>query len=215
MARVDRALGSLVEWPAALLVLADIAVLGAGVVSRYVLHSPLLWSDELASILFLWLAMLGSVVALRRGEHMRMTALVSSASPPRRALMEAVATLACLAFLALVVVPAWEYAAEERAITTPALEISNLWRAAALPVGIVLMAVFAVLRLLRSVGPRTGLGAVLVVGGLVGLFWLAAPMLVPLGRLNLLIFFVGVAGGCVFAGIPIAFAFGQIGRAHV
>ena len=208
LARVDRALGSLVEWPAALLVLADIAVLGAGVVSRYVLHSPLLWSDELASILFLWLAMLGSVVALRRGEHMRMTALVSSASPPRRALMEAVATLACLAFLALVVVPAWEYAAEERAITTPALEISNLWRAAALPVGIVLMAVFAVLRLLRSVGPRTGLGAVLVVGGLVGLFWLAAPMLVPLGRLNLLIFFVGVAGGCVFAGIPIAFAFG-------
>ena len=208
LARVDRVLGSLVEWPAALLVLADIAVLGAGVVSRYVLHSPLLWSDELASILFLWLAMLGSVVALRRGEHMRMTALVSSASPPRRALMEAVATLACLAFLALVVVPAWEYAAEERAITTPALEISNLWRAAALPVGIVLMAVFAVLRLLRSVGPRTGLGAVLVVGGLVGLFWLAAPMLVPLGRLNLLIFFVGVAGGCVFAGIPIAFAFG-------
>ena len=208
LARVDRALGSLVEWPAALLVLADIAVLGAGVVSRYVLHSPLLWSDELASILFLWLAMLGSVVALRRGEHMRMTALVSSASPPRRALMEAVATLACLAFLALVVVPAWEYAAEERAITTPALEISNLWRAAALPVGIVLMAVFALLRLLRSVGPRTGLGAVLVVGGLVGLFWLAAPMLVPLGRLNLLIFFVGVAGGCVFAGIPIAFAFG-------
>ena len=208
LARVDRALGSLVEWPAALLVLADIAVLGAGVVSRYVLHSPLLWSDELASILFLWLAMLGSVVALRRGEHMRMTALVSSASPPRRALMEAVATLACLAFLALVVVPAWEYAAEERAITTPALEISNLWRAAALPVGIVLMAVFALLRLLRSVGPRTGLGAVLVVGGLVGLFWLASPMLVPLGRLNLLIFFVGVAGGCVFAGIPIAFAFG-------
>ena len=208
LARVDRALGSLVEWPAALLVLADIAVLGAGVVSRYLLHSPLLWSDELASILFLWLAMLGSVVALRRGEHMRMTALVSGASPPRRALMEAVATLACLAFLALVVAPAWEYAAEERAITTPALEISNLWRAAALPVGIVLMAVFAALRLLRSAGLRTGLGAVLIVGGLVGLFWLAAPMLAPLGRLNLLIFFVGVAGGCVFAGIPIAFAFG-------
>ncbi len=208
LARVDRALGSLVEWPAALLVLADISVLGAGVVSRYLLHSPLLWSDELASILFLWLAMLGSVVALRRGEHMRMTALVSGASPPRRALMEAVATLACLAFLALVVAPAWEYAAEERAITTPALEISNLWRAAALPVGIVLMAVFAALRLLRSAGLRTGLGAVLIVGGLVGLFWLAAPMLAPLGRLNLLIFFVGVAGGCVFAGIPIAFAFG-------
>ena len=34
----------------------------------------------------------------------------------------------------------------------------------------------------------------------------------PLGKLNLLIFFVGVAGGCVFAGIPIAFGFGAISK---
>lgn len=44
--------------PAALLVLAEIAVLFAGIVGRYVFHSPLVWSDELAGILFLWLAML-------------------------------------------------------------------------------------------------------------------------------------------------------------
>ena len=208
LARLDRGLGWLVEVPAALLVLADILVLLAGVVSRYLLHNPLLWSDELASILFLWLAMLGSVVALRRGEHMRMTALVSSAGPQHRALLEAVATMACLAFLAMVVVPAWEYAAEERAITTPALELSNLWRAAALPVGIVLMAMFAVLRLLRAGSSAQLLQAALIVAALVLGFWLASPLFATLGRLNLLIFFVGVAGGCVFAGIPIAFAFG-------
>jgi tripartite ATP-independent transporter DctM subunit len=208
LARLDRGLGWLVEVPAALLVLADIVVLFAGVVSRYLLHSPLLWSDELASILFLWLAMLGSVVALRRGAHMRMTALVSSASPQRRALLEAVATMACLAFLTMVAYPAWEYAAEEQAITTPALELSNLWRAAALPVGIALMAVFAVLRLLRSAAAPQLLQAALIVAALVLGFWLASPLFAALGRLNLLVFFVGVAGGCVFAGIPIAFAFG-------
>ena len=42
----------------------------------------------------------------------------------------------------------------------------------------------------------------------VGLFWLAQPWLRPLGNLNLVIFFVGVAGFCVFAGVPIAFGFG-------
>nr|WP_316642479.1 TRAP transporter large permease subunit [uncultured Roseateles sp.] len=208
LARCDRGLGWLVEVPAALLVLADIIVLFAGVVSRYVLHSPLLWSDELASILFLWLAMLGSVVALRRGEHMRMTALVSSASPQRRATLELVATMACLAFLAMVVWPAWEYASEERFITTPALEVSNLWRAAALPVGILLMSLFAVLRLLRTGSAAQLLKVGMMVAALVAAFWFAAPLFAPLGRLNLLIFFVGVAGGCVFAGIPIAFAFG-------
>ena len=68
---------------AAALVLAEIVVLFAGVVARYVFHAPLVWSDELASILFLWLSMLGAVVALRRGEHMRMTALVDQRRPAR------------------------------------------------------------------------------------------------------------------------------------
>ncbi len=63
---LDRGIGWLVEVPAALLVLAEIGVLLAGVVSRYVFHEPLIWSDELAGILFLWLAMLGAVVAFRR-----------------------------------------------------------------------------------------------------------------------------------------------------
>ncbi len=209
-ARLDRWLGWAVEVPAALLVLADIVVLFAGVVSRYVLHSPLLWSDELASILFLWLAMLGAVVALRRGEHMRMTALVSKAGPERRALLEAVATVACGAFLAMVAWPAWEYAADERAITTPALELSNLWRAAALPVGLGLMGLFTLLRLLRQSGValKPVLQALAIIAAIVAVFWVASPLFAGLGRLNLLIFFVGVAGGCVFAGIPIGFGFG-------
>ncbi|QJC57528.1 Sialic acid TRAP transporter permease protein SiaT [Polaromonas vacuolata] len=204
----DAVLGRLVEIPVALLVLADIGVLFAGVVSRYWLHSPLLWSDELASIMFLWLAMLGSVVALRRGEHMRMTALVAKAGPQRRALLELVAVAACLSFLLMVAWPAWEYAADERAITTPSLGISNLWRAAALPVGIALMAVFAALRLLRVSNFSQSLQAVVLVTVIALVFWLASPLFADLGRLNLLIFFVGLGGACVFVGIPIAFAFG-------
>ena len=77
------------EIPAAILVVAEIVILFSGIVARYVLHTPLVWSDELASILFLWLAMLGAVVALRRGEHMRMTALVNHIGPARRAQLEA------------------------------------------------------------------------------------------------------------------------------
>ena len=206
--RVDRALGWLVEVPAGLLVLADIVVLFAGVFSRFVLHRPLVWSDELASILFLWLAMLGAVTALRRGEHMRMTALVGRLRPSSRAVFEAVAMAACLAFLGLVIWPAWQYAADERAITTPALEISNVWRAAALPIGVLLMAIFAVLRLLRFATRKDAYVAIAAVTIVVAAFWLLGPQLSKLGRLNLLVFFVGVAGGSVLAGIPIAFAFG-------
>src|SRR5947199_10420288 len=116
---LDASLGMLVEIPAALLVVAEIVILFAGVVARYGLHRPLIWSDELASILFLWLAMLGAVVAFRRAEHMRMTALVASAKPATRAWLDVVATCAALAFLLLVAWPAYEYAFEESFITTP------------------------------------------------------------------------------------------------
>src|SRR5205085_4215271 len=40
------------------------------------------------------------------------------------------------------------------------------------------------------------------------LFWLGSPLFHHLGNLNLLIFFIGVVGVAVFAGVPIAFAFG-------
>ena len=208
LGRFEHALGLLVEGPAAALVVADIAVLFAGVFARFVLHRPLVWSDELASLLFLWLAMLGAVVALRRGEHMRMTALVTRLAPPQRALLEALAVAAALAFLSMVAWPAFEYASDEAAITTPALEISNAWRAAALPVGVGLMALFSLLRLLRVAPLKQTLQAVAGVVVLVAAFWFARPLFDNLGRWNLLVFFVGVAAGCVLAGIPIAFAFG-------
>ena len=99
---IDSLLGCMVEHAAAAIVLVEIAVLFAGVVARYALHSPLVWSDELASILFLWLSMLGAVVALRRGEHMRMTAFVNNVGPARRAQLETAALAASLAFLALI-----------------------------------------------------------------------------------------------------------------
>jgi tripartite ATP-independent transporter DctM subunit len=198
----------LVEIPAALLVVAEIAILFAGVAARYGMHRPLIWSDELASILFLWLAMLGAAVAFRRAEHMRMTAVVASARPATRAYLDVVATSAALAFLLLIAWPACEYAYEESFITTPALQIPNIWRAAALPAGIGLMALFALLRLARAGDARTLLGAVLSVALLIAVFWLVQPWLRPLGNINLIIFFVGVAGFCVFTGVPIAFGFG-------
>ncbi|WP_316185061.1 MULTISPECIES: TRAP transporter large permease subunit [unclassified Bradyrhizobium] len=205
---LDALLGLLVEIPAALLVVAEIVILFAGVVARYVLHRPLIWSDELASILFLWLAMLGAAVAFRRGEHMRMTAMVARASPGLRAYLDLVATSAALAFLVMIAWPSWEYAYEESFITTPALQIENIWRAAALPVGIGLMALFALIRLARTASVRTMLLAVVSVAAIIALFWVAQPLLKPLGNINLVIFFVGVVGLCVFAGVPIAFAFG-------
>src|SRR5215203_1115499 len=206
--RINSVLVPLVEIPAALLVVAEIVVLFAGILARYVFHKPIVWSDELAGILFLWLAMLGSVVAFQRGEHMRMTAIVGMLEPRARAFLDVIAVAAALAFLLLVMHPAYEFAADEIYVTTPALEITNSWRAAALPVGIGLMLLAALLRLASVSDWRHVAGGVALVAALIGLMVLLAPVLRPLGNLNLLIFFVGLVGAMVFAAVPIAFAFG-------
>lgn len=206
-ARLNAVLVPAVAIPAALLVVAEIAVLLAGILGRYA-GRPLIWSDELASILFLWLAMLGAVIALQRGEHMRMTAVVGMLQPRTRAFLDVVAVAAALAFLVLVMHPAYEFAVDEVYVTTPALGIVNSWRAAALPTGIGLMLLVALLRLAGVGDLRHVVGAVAVVVAIIGALVLLAPVLKPLGNLNLLIFFVFLVGLMVFAAVPIAFAFG-------
>ena len=150
--QMHRLMGTLVEVPAALLVLAEVVILLAGVVYRYLLHSPLVWSDELASILFLWLAMLGSVIAFQRGEHMRMTAVVGKLAPRARMFLDLLATAAAIAFLVFVIHPAIEFAQDEMFVTTPALELANAWRAAALPVGLGLMLLIGLIALCARIG---------------------------------------------------------------
>src|SRR5213083_1035408 len=199
-ARLDTWLGHFVEWPVAILTALEVVILFVGVVSRYVVRNPVVWSDELASILFLWLAMLGAVVAFRRSEHMRMSTLVARTSPRWRAFFEAFAVALAVAFLGLILHPALEYAADEAAIVTPAMEIPNIWRAAALPVGCALMLVFALLRLART----GGLGQILLALCLIALIgaglWILKPVFVAMGNYKLVVFFVALVAAGVLAG---------------
>jgi tripartite ATP-independent transporter DctM subunit len=208
MLTVEKYLSRVVEFVAAMLIAAEVIILFAGVISHYFLQRPLVWSDELAEILFLWLASLGAVVAFRRNEHMRMTAFVGMASERVRSYLEAISIGAALAFLLFTLEPAYEFASEEAFVTTPALELSNAWRAAALPVGLGLMAIMALIQLIsiRNWGViAVGVVAIAVVSAVL---MALEPVLRGLGNLNLLIFFVGITAMLVFAGVPIAFSFG-------
>ncbi len=205
--RVDRAFGLGLEIATALLVVAEIVILFIGIVARYAFNRPLIWSDELASLLFLWLAMLGTVLALRRGDHMRMTALVNRFRLRTRHFFELLALIAALVFFGGILLPAFDYTAGEAIVSLLSLGISMSWRAAAMPIGIALLGVTVLLRVVSQPKPATLL-ALLVAAAIIAVFALLHPALLTLGRMNLLIFFLGVVTACVFAGIPIAVSFG-------
>jgi tripartite ATP-independent transporter DctM subunit len=197
-----------VEALAAALLLVVVLQLLANALSRYLLHLPIIWGDEVASIAFIWLAMLGSLVAIDRNEHLRLTLFVRAMPERLQRFVDTLALLLVAAFLLALAYPAYDYASEEAFITLPALGIAGSFRAAALPVGICGMAALAVAHAVRRSKLADILISLAIVAAALGALWLAAPMLIKAGNVTILLFLVGFVAACLVAGVPIAFCFG-------
>ncbi len=210
----ERWLRHAVEGPVCALMVAEVAILLAGIMARAVFRSPIIWTDELASILFLWLAMLGSVVAVQRGTHMRLTFLVALLPPrlQRRCDVLAIGTMA--AFLAMLLPPTLDYLADQAMVQTPALGWPGTVRALAMPVGCGLALLSAVAKLARH-GVRDLLAVAALLALLAVAIYAASPLLVAMDNWALVVFFIGLLGVAVLAGVPIAFAFALATTAYL
>lgn len=206
-AACERPLVRSLEFVSALLVLALVFILLIGVIARYAFHAPLVWTDELGQTLFLWLGVLGAAVALNRGEHMRMTALIVRARSHTRVGLEAFAAASGLVFLAVVIQPSIEYIQEVSRLEMPGLGVSKMWLTLPMPIGFVLMLLVGAVRLYR-VFP-VWLATLLVIVALAAAAFspMADPWLERLGNLNLILFFIGLVGASILSGVPIAIAF--------
>ncbi|PZU92936.1 MAG: hypothetical protein DI527_08125 [Chelatococcus sp.] len=198
-----------VEMVAAGLVALIICVLLLGVTSRYVFSLPVVWIDEVASISFLWLAMLGSAIAIDRNEHLRLTLFVGMMPARLRAFVDTFALLVVAAFVAAMAWPAVDYAIEESYVTSAALNIPNSWRVSAIATGIAMMVLLALRHAVRTASLSDLVISVALIAAIGTVFWLLAPTFKGLGYFNILIFLIGVVALCLIAGVPIAFCFGM------
>lgn len=64
------------ELVATVILVALLIIMTVSVTSRYLLGSPLRWSNELSGLLMVWLIFLGSVGALKRSEHISVGVVV-------------------------------------------------------------------------------------------------------------------------------------------
>ncbi len=130
----------LVGWALAACLGTMTCVVFVSVLFRYVLDSPLSWTEELASLLFAWLTFLGAYIGSRSRSHIVIDTLVIFLPPGVR---RALARLVDMGVLLLLGVFAWQ--GIRLTITTwslefPAMEISRGYLYASLPVGACLMA---------------------------------------------------------------------------
>jgi tripartite ATP-independent transporter DctM subunit len=206
--RVSSRLIKPIEVVAALLLSVIVVVLLLGVTSRYVFSLPVIWIDEVASISFLWLAMLGSAIAIDRNEHLRLTLFVGMFPEKVRGFVQAFALLVMAMFLLVLMQPSVEYVMEEWFVTSAALNIPNSFRVSAIPFGIFTMFALVAIHAVKTTSTRDLLAAAALIAVTAGAFWLLSPTLLRLGNINILIFLVGVVAVCLVAGVPIAFCFG-------
>jgi len=165
------------------------------------------WTDELATIFMLWLSMLGAVIAWRRDEHMRLTALARAIGGRASQWFDAIVAVIVACFSLEMLPASQKLFVADLIDVTPVLNVPRSWIIAAIFVGMALLLALTVVRLLaldRAIVSRV-LAATAVVAAT---FFVARPFFATLGNLNLVIFFFFIVGGAIAVGTPIAFAFG-------
>ncbi len=66
---VKKLLSNVVEWTAAVMVVALAIIVFVQVFNRFVLKAPLAWSEDLAMLLFQWVTFLGAAIGVKRMRH--------------------------------------------------------------------------------------------------------------------------------------------------
>jgi len=91
----------------ACLVILTLFMTGYSVFQRYILGTPLTWTDELSGFLVVAIVMLGVTETFRRGEHISVDLLSSKATGKRKILLDIWGCLATAFFAAVLLLSAW------------------------------------------------------------------------------------------------------------
>lgn len=111
----------------------------AQVVFRYVLDSPLVWSEELVLYLFVWIAMLGAAGSVRLRSHFSLTIFVARLPSNSATVVAALADVSIGVFALVLLVQGAHMTAAGFSEEATSLPVSMGWFYLALPAGAGLM----------------------------------------------------------------------------
>ena len=200
-----RALDALAQGLVVAALLGELVVVLSNVAARVWLHHSFLWADEVARFALSVLAFIGGAVAYRRREH-AVVSLVLDLFPKRaKEACLALADVLVLFTAVLAAIASIDLIAAGWNERTPILQVPAALIAMPLPVGMVLIALYAIVHLWRNhrrdawaVGPAFAIGvAVAAATRSVWLGWFTGDVAIGTA---LVLFFVAI-----FAGVPVGF----------
>ncbi len=102
---------------------------------------PIVWSVDMAQLLFIWLCFLGANKAMREKSHLGMEVLVSRLGYRPRFWLEVACTAMIVAFLLFLVVQGWDLTWLNKERTFADSTISYAWVTLSVPLGSLLLAI--------------------------------------------------------------------------
>ena len=128
-----------------------VAVTFAQVVFRYILQTPLSWSEEVARFLLMWLAALSGAYAFKMRAHFALKFVTDRFNPRVQRILATLVTLAIAVFLAIFAYQALRFTLEVRTMEAPATQISMAIPYSSALVGSVLMLYYVIRNWWRDV----------------------------------------------------------------
>lgn len=122
-------------------ILATIVVLVFSAAVMRFLGRPLIWSVDMAQLLFIWLCFIGATRAMREKAHLGIDLLARRLAPRPRLLLELAVSALVLAFLAALAVEGYRLTMLNRQRLFGDSGLSYAWVTSAVPVGCLMLAV--------------------------------------------------------------------------
>jgi TRAP-type C4-dicarboxylate transport system permease small subunit len=117
---------------------------------RFVIYMPFPWSEEIARYLMIWVGMIGSFVALRKGRHIGVTFLMERLPAGVARGLNPLIHLVLIAFLAVIAVQGGKLAILNATQKSPAMMIPMIYPYLAIPVGAALMIIEMIAVLMKD-----------------------------------------------------------------
>ena len=142
--RLKRILANLVEGVCMVLVVALAVVVFLQVFNRFVLKAPLAWSEDLAMLLFQWVAFLGAAVGVKRVRHFGIELVVKRMSAKTRHWIEILIPwiMGCVALT--MVTEGYKLLLFNKNRIYSSMDLSYIWTYSAIPVSGVLIIIFLI-----------------------------------------------------------------------
>lgn len=157
---IGRLLGTFCDGLRVLLgcLMATLAIpVGMQVISRYTGIIPTyLWTEELATFIFVWVVMIGSMVALWDGTHFNVVITPDAVSPLGTLIQKSVVYLFVLIFAVLFAWYGVEYAKFGSIQSSVMMRLNLLWTYITVPLAGAVWAVFSAYRLYEAIADYKG-----------------------------------------------------------